>query len=67
MRTNIDIDEELIARAMELSGAKTKKAAVHEALQWVVDTAKASAARDKRMRAKEQAELKAKRKTRRVK
>ena len=32
MRTNIVIDETLMERAIELSGLKTKKAVVHEAL-----------------------------------
>jgi Arc/MetJ family transcription regulator len=33
MRTNIDIDDELIAEAMVVFGLKTKKAAVEEALR----------------------------------
>ena len=33
MRTNIDIDDELVAAAMKLTGAKTKKQAVEEALK----------------------------------
>lgn len=36
MRTNIDIDDALIARAMRASGAKTKKAAVEEGLRLLV-------------------------------
>ena len=32
MHTNIDIDEGLLREAMELSGSKTKKATVNEAL-----------------------------------
>jgi len=32
MRTNIDIDNELIQRAMELSGLTTKKEVVNQAL-----------------------------------
>ena len=36
MRTNIDIDDNLLAQAMEMSGAKTKKEAVNLALKdWV--------------------------------
>jgi len=35
-KTLIDIDEALLARAMELTGATTKKAAVNEALMQVV-------------------------------
>lgn len=33
MRTNIDIDEELMKEVMALTGAKTKKQAVEEALK----------------------------------
>ena len=33
MRTNIDLDDELIAEAMELGGLTTKKAAVDQALR----------------------------------
>lgn len=36
MRTNIDIDDELIAKAMELTGLPTKKATVEEALRVLV-------------------------------
>lgn len=36
MRTNIDIDDELLAKAMAASGQKTKKAAVEEALRRLV-------------------------------
>lgn len=33
MRTNIDIDDELLEATMELSGKKTKKGAIEEALR----------------------------------
>jgi Arc/MetJ family transcription regulator len=33
MRTNIDIDDDLVAEAMAVFGLKTKKAAVEEALR----------------------------------
>ncbi len=33
MRTNIDIDDELMAEAMKVTGAKTKKEAVETALR----------------------------------
>lgn len=33
MRTNIDIDEDLIAAVMQATGTRTKKAAVEEALR----------------------------------
>jgi Arc/MetJ family transcription regulator len=36
MRTNIDIDEKLLADAMAAAGKKTKKEAVHEALELLV-------------------------------
>ena len=40
MRTNININDELIAEAMALTGAKTKKQAVEEALKEVVQRRK---------------------------
>ena len=36
MRTNIEIDEELIAKAMAATGQTTKRATVEEALRTVV-------------------------------
>lgn len=36
MRTNIDINDDLMARAMKASGAKTKKATVEKALRLLV-------------------------------
>jgi len=36
MRTNIDIDDELMAEAMEATGQKTKKGAVEMALREIV-------------------------------
>jgi Arc/MetJ family transcription regulator len=36
MRTNIDIDDELMAEAQALSGAKTKRETVQEALRLLV-------------------------------
>ena len=38
MRTNIDIDERLMRRAMRRSGAATKKATVEKALQLLLKT-----------------------------
>lgn len=38
MRTNIEIDQELLMEAMKISGQKTKKATVHEALEQMVRT-----------------------------
>ena len=37
MRTNIEIDDKLLAEAMKATGAKTKKAVVEEALNQVVE------------------------------
>lgn len=36
MRTNIDIDDELIAEALRLTGLKTKKAAVEAGLRTLI-------------------------------
>ncbi|HLY78206.1 MAG TPA: type II toxin-antitoxin system VapB family antitoxin [Caulobacteraceae bacterium] len=36
MRTNIDIDDDLLAEAMAASGARTKRAAVEEGLRLLV-------------------------------
>lgn len=38
MRTNIEIDDNLIRRAMKSSGTKTKKAAVEAGLRLLVKT-----------------------------
>lgn len=37
MRTNIDIEDELLAAAMDASGLKTKKATIEEALKRLVE------------------------------
>ncbi len=36
MRTNIVLDDDLVRRAFKLSGAKTKKDLVHEALEELI-------------------------------
>ena len=36
MRTNIDIDDELLAKTMKVTGQHTKKAAVEEAMRRAV-------------------------------
>lgn len=36
MRTNIDIDDELLTQAMEAAGTSTKKATVEEALRRLI-------------------------------
>ena len=38
MRTNIDIDDRLMRRAMRSSGSKTKRAAVEEGLRLLIRT-----------------------------
>ncbi len=38
VRTNIELDDELVERAMKLSGEATKKAVVHRALRLLVAT-----------------------------
>jgi Arc/MetJ family transcription regulator len=38
MRTNIDIDDRLMRQAMRGSGARTKRAAVEEALRLLIQT-----------------------------
>ncbi len=39
MRTNIDIDDRLLEEAMKVTGRKTKKATVEEALRLIVKRA----------------------------
>lgn len=41
MRTNIDIDDDLLKQAMKASGLKTKKAVVEQALEQLVREARA--------------------------
>jgi Arc/MetJ family transcription regulator len=36
MRTNIDLDDDLVRRAMEHSGARTKRAVVDQALRTLI-------------------------------
>ncbi len=38
MRTNIDLDDKLVERAMKLTGERTKRAVVHRALRLLVAT-----------------------------
>jgi Arc/MetJ family transcription regulator len=40
MRTNIILDDELVAEARRLTGIKTKRQLVHEALKLLVETKK---------------------------
>jgi len=46
MLTNIDIDEEIVAEAMKLSGARTKREVVDRALREMVARAKRPRLRD---------------------
>jgi Arc/MetJ family transcription regulator len=46
MRTNIDIDDELMKQAMEAAGATTKKATVETALRQIVQLKKQERIRD---------------------
>jgi Arc/MetJ family transcription regulator len=46
MRTNIDIDDELLAKAMKATGLQTKKATVEEALNMLVQRHQAKSALD---------------------
>jgi Arc/MetJ family transcription regulator len=46
MRTNIDIDDKLMAEAQALSGAKTKRETVEEALQLLVRIRRQDAIKD---------------------
>jgi Arc/MetJ family transcription regulator len=48
MRTNIEIDEELVQQAMRSSGARTKKAVVEAALRLLVRTNSQTAMRQLR-------------------
>ncbi len=46
MRTNIEIDDELLKQAMETAGVTTKKAAVEEALRRMVQIKRQSRIND---------------------
>jgi Arc/MetJ family transcription regulator len=48
MRTNIEIDDELMAEALKWSGAKTKREAVESALKRYVELAKQADVRNYR-------------------
>ena len=45
MRTNIDIDDDLLNRALKVSGEHTKRAVVHRALELLVQTGSQSGVR----------------------
>ena len=48
MRTNVVIEDQLIARAMESTGLKTKKAVIEEALRTLIRLKSQERARDLR-------------------
>lgn len=57
MRTNIEIDDQLVSRAMRSSGARTKKAVVEAALQLLVKTHSQTAIRQLRGKVQWQGDL----------
>ena len=48
MRTNIVLDEDLIERARRLTGLKTKRAVIHEALRTLIQLREQAEVRDLR-------------------
>ena len=50
MRTNIDIDDDLLAEAMRLAGTTTKKSTVEEALRELIRSHKVEMLRSRRGR-----------------
>lgn len=57
MRTNIDIDDELMRQAMAATGATTKKAAVEASLRKLIDVKAREKALDEAMKRQEEARL----------
>ena len=57
MRTNINLDDELIAEAMRLSGARTKRKAVEEGLRLLVTLKRQEALREVRGRLRWEGDL----------
>ena len=57
MRTNIEIDDQLVRQAMRSSGVRTKKAAVEAGLQLLVKTHSQSAIRKLRGKVKWEGDL----------
>ena len=47
-RTNIDLNDELVAKTMKITGTATKKAAVEEAMRQLVREAELRAALERR-------------------
>jgi Arc/MetJ family transcription regulator len=57
MRTNIEIDDQLVSKAMRSSGARTKKAAVEAGLRLLVKTHSQTAIRRLRGKVKWEGDL----------
>jgi len=57
MRTNIDIDDELMRQAMAATGTATKKAAVEASLRKLIDVKARERALEKAMKRQEEARL----------
>jgi Arc/MetJ family transcription regulator len=57
MRTNIDIDDELMAEALKSSGATTKRAAVEQALRLLIQTRRQAGLRKLRGKVKWEGDL----------
>jgi Arc/MetJ family transcription regulator len=57
MRTNIDIDDALMAEALRQSGAPTKRAAVEEALRLLIQTRRQAGLRKLRGKVKWEGDL----------
>ncbi len=64
MRTNIVLDNDLVERAQELTGIKTKRGVVHEALRTLVLLHEQSAARSLRGKLKWKGDLEEQRRSR---
>jgi Arc/MetJ family transcription regulator len=61
MRTNIDIDDDLMSKAMRASGAPTKRAAVEQGLRLLIDVRGQGAIRRLRGKVKWRGDLEASR------
>ena len=57
MRTNIEIDDELMAEALKRSGATTKRAAVEQALRLLIQTRRQAGLRKLRGKVKWEGDL----------
>jgi len=66
MRTNIEINDQLIDQAMRSSGARTKKAAVEAGLRLLVETHSQTAIRKLRGKVKWEGDLNESRRTREI-